>query len=218
MRKEFVPSISLLHATSFFYISSSSSPRSYQDISDVATFSLLMDSTQTTKLLKNAAWNGKIIATLADIMVMDLILSTQHIIQYIIDPTQGWVVMSCLVPQNCLDCCWEAKWRRNFFPETFLGGVKIIKVDSWDAQLNTFKHLSSSRLEILWFELYKTISMISATILPLCSGSQYMRGKVKLVGQMFRAYSSYMTYMVKNLKIAKNDDFDDFWWFWWLLK
>ena len=38
----------------------------------------------------------------------------------------------------------------------------------------------------------------------------YMRAKVKLGGQMFRACSSYMTYMVKNLKTAKNDDFDDF--------
>ena len=46
-----------------------------------------MDSAETRKLLKNAAWNGKIITTLADIIVMELIFSTQQICQHFIQPT-----------------------------------------------------------------------------------------------------------------------------------
>ena len=48
-----------------------------------------MITAKTRKLLENTAWNGKIITTIADIIVMELIFSTQQIYQYFIHPTQG---------------------------------------------------------------------------------------------------------------------------------
>ena len=122
-RKQCVPLFSLLRATLFFCSSSSFSQRSHYDISNVASFSLLMDWTQKRNLLGSAGWNAKIIATVADVIVMDLNLSTQDIFRYIIHPTQKVVRLKCCAPQNCLDCCWRPKLRRNFFPETFWRGI-----------------------------------------------------------------------------------------------
>ena len=78
LRKPHVPSMSLRHATSYFCIPSCFSLRSYHDISDVAFFYLLMDSSQRRSLLKSTGWNGVIMATLADVVVMVLILTTQQ--------------------------------------------------------------------------------------------------------------------------------------------
>ena len=132
-----------------------------------------MNLTHKTKSLKSVGINAKIIATLANVIVMYLNFSKTQKIRYIIHPTHKLVWMNYDLAQNCLNCCWEAKCRRNFSPETFLRGVVDMILNSGEAKYNLITPPQTSEPSLSWFAVNRLTSTKMATMLPFWARSQY---------------------------------------------